>query len=62
MSRLTVRGSRSCTLLSRNSNESIVVPVVGSGGVCGWPESVGRVCVGEFSRYLVSVAVKTFHT
>jgi hypothetical protein len=51
------------TLVARNANEATVAPMVGSGGVCVWRESVesgGRFCVGAFGRNLASVVVKSF--
>jgi hypothetical protein len=49
-------------VVARNANETMVVPMVGSGGVCVWGslESGGRFCVGAFVKNLASVAVKMF--
>jgi hypothetical protein len=51
------------TLVARNANEATVVPVVGSGGVCGWQRpgvwsQAARFFVCAFGRNLASVAVK----
>jgi hypothetical protein len=48
-------------LLAINANDVIVTPMVGSGGICIWWESLesgGRVCVSAFGSNLASVALK----
>jgi hypothetical protein len=47
------------TVVARNASESVVVPMVGTGGVCVWRES-GWFRVGAFGKNLASVAVKMF--
>jgi hypothetical protein len=53
------------TMVTRNANNAVVVPMVVSGGVCIWwefwsLESGGWFCVGAFYRNLASFIVKMF--
>jgi hypothetical protein len=50
------------TLVARNTNEAVVAPIMGSGGVCVWRESGIRrsVCVAAFGRKFASIVVKVF--
>jgi hypothetical protein len=52
------------TLAARNPNEVMMVPEVGSSGICVWREYGIRrlICVGAFVRNVASFAVKMYST